>query len=306
MILDNHKKYKQFNLFSALFILTAANLIGQQIVGLSSGYDVFPYSRLVDMPAGSEKMEIQTSSHRFGAAFPLMFGNGKYLVMNQFNYRRVSFQYKNQPELLSTIGSDLDRAISVNYTMFMLDSLSEKWTMVFALTPGLASDFKADNRTNDDFTLQVIFGFMKNYGKNLQVGYGLAYMRDFGRPLPLPFIYFEWNNGDRLSAQGLVPTDVTVSWKMNPMIDLMLAFKIVGDRHHGDPDIFGVKNPQLEYSEGTLSPSVNIHLKQWLHLNLESGYAAYRNMEFLDSDESASSYDLEKTVYFRMGIVLGI
>ena len=280
--------------------------LAQQVVGLSVGYNVFPYVKLADPVSGAEDMEIQTQVKTVGAAFPLMFQDGKIMVLNQLSYRKVEFQYKKLGAA-ADMADNLDRAISINYTAFMLDSLSEKWTMVVVLVPGLASDFKADKITGDDFTLQAIFGYIRKYSENFQLGAGLAYMRDFGRPIPLPFIYFDWNNGDKLSASGLVPMDMTAVYKLNSKIDLMLAFKVFGDRHHGDPDIFTpTKNPQLEYSEGTLSPSVNIHLKQWLHINIEAGYAAYRNLEFLDGDKTEASYDLEKTAYYRINLVMGM
>ncbi len=297
----NIRKYVTIILFTGLITTGLA----QQVVGLSVGYNEFPFVRLADPVSGAEDMEIQTQVKTVGAAFPLMFQDGKIMILNQLSYRNVAFQYKNLGSE-ADIAYNLDRAISINYTAFMLDSLSEKWTMVAVLIPGLASDFKADKLTGDDFTLQAIFGYIRKYSKQFQLGLGLAYMRDFGRPLPMPFIYFDWNNGAKLSASGLVPMDMTAVYKLHPMIDLMLAFRVFGDRHHGDPDIFSVDNPQLEYSEGTLSPSVNIHVKQWLHIGFEAGYAAYRNLRFLDGDEEAGSYDLEKTAYYRVNLVLGI
>ena len=91
------------------------------------------------------------------------------------------------------------------------------------------------------------------------------------------------------------------------MIDLGFAFKVRGDRYHGDPDLFKLtKNPQMEYSEGTLSPFVKLHFTQWLHLHIEGGFAAYRNFEFLDGDKKAESYDLKQTGYLRAGLVLGM
>lgn len=291
-----------------LFVIGINNTtFAQQVIGLSIGYDIFPSVKLADQVPGNEDFEIRTEIKSVGAAFPLMFQDGKILILNQLSYRHVAFHYKNLEPDMANIANDLDRAISVNYTAFMLDSLSEKWILIAALTPGLASDFKADKITSDDLTLQAIFGFIRTYSKQLKLGFGLAYMRDFERPIPLPFIYFDWNNGDKLSASGIAPVDMTLSYKMNTKIDFMLGFKVYGDRHHGDPDIFtDVENPKLEYSEGTLSPRINFHLQQWLHISLEAGYAAYRNLEFLDGDKSAGSYDLERTGYSRINLVLGM
>ena len=64
---------------------------------------------------------------------------------------------------------------------------------------------------------------------------------------------------------------------------------------HGDPDKFGVDNPLMKYSEGTISPSVQIHFLNWFHLNIEGGFAFYRNYEFFDGDEKAQSLDLKQT-----------
>jgi hypothetical protein len=61
----------------------------------------------------------------------------------------------------------------------------------------------------------------------------------------------------------------------------------------------------MEYSEGTISPTVRIHFLEWLHLNFEDGFAFYRNFEFLEGDESKSSNDLERTGYLRTGLVFG-
>ena len=303
-----HKAATGLRCLTMITIITGivTTALAQQVVGLSVGYDVFPYVKLAEPVSGVEDMEIQTQVKTVGAAFPLMLKDGKIIILNKLSYRKVGFHYKN----LGTeadIANNLDRAISINYTAFMLDSLSEKWTFIAALTPGLASDFKADKITNDDFTLQAIFGLIRTYSKQFKLGFGLAYARDFGRPIPLPFIYFDWNNGDKLSASGIAPVDMSLTYKMNPKVDFMVAFKVFGDRHHGDPDKFiPTKNPQLEYSEGTLSPSINIHLKQWLHIGFEAGYAAYRNLRFLDGDKTEASYDLEKTAYYRINLVMGM
>jgi hypothetical protein len=289
-------------LFVFLLIIPGTSGFAQQVFGASVEYGLFPYVNLADPDSDTEGLEIQTDIKSVGLAFPLALQGGKIVIFNQLNYRRADFSFKNLPE-----GStELEQAQSVNYTFFMIDSLSEKWSLVAVLTPGLASDFEADEITSNDFTLQAIFGFIRKYSPNFQLGFGLAYMRDFGRPIPLPFIYFDWKNGDRLSATGLVPTDMSLTYKFNPKIDLLLAMRFMGDRHHGNPDKYSAKNPQLEYSEGTISPALQVHFTKWLHVKIEAGYAFYRNFEFLDGDKTAESYDLEPTFYYRANLVFGM
>jgi hypothetical protein len=62
----------------------------------------------------------------------------------------------------------------------------------------------------------------------------------------------------------------------------------------------------MEYSEGTISPIAYLHILEWLHLNMEGGFAFYRNFEFLDGDDEKASYDLEQTGYLRAALVLGM
>lgn len=278
-----------------------SNVVAQQVIGLSVGYEYFPSAELVDPIEGAEDFEIQTSSRNIGASFPLSFANGKILLLNQIGYKRVDFCYRNFPEG----GTQIEQAQSIKYTFFMLDSLSQKWSLVAVLTPGLASDFEG-KVTSDDFTFEGVFGFIRKFSKNFSLGAGAAYIRDFGKPLPLPFIYFDWSNGSNLSATGIVPNNIDLLYKLNPQIDLGLSLKIGGNRYHGDPDRFDVNNPQMEYSEGTVSPMAQLYILEWLHLNVEGGFAFYRNFEFLDGDDVKESYDLEQTGYLRAGLVLGM
>jgi len=74
------------------------HVLSQQIIGLSYGYEVFPHVKLVDPLVQSPDFEIQASSWSVGAAFPLVFGQGKTIVMNQFNYKRTDLNYHNLPE----------------------------------------------------------------------------------------------------------------------------------------------------------------------------------------------------------------
>lgn len=90
------------------------------------------------------------------------------------------------------------------------------------------------------------------------------------------------------------------------MIDLGLLVQIDDSGYHGDPDKFGVDDPQLAYIIGTIGPTVQIHLTKWLHVYVEGGYTFIRNIEFRDGDDVEQSLETEQTVYLRTGILLGM
>jgi len=273
----------------------------QDVIGFSVGYESFPATKLSG-PNAPETLEMGSSSFQFGAAFPMSFKDGKILLMNSLKYKKVNLTYKNDADTLNSP----ERVSSIEYTAFMIDSLSQKWSLVVALTPGIASDFEGDI-SSDDFTMQAIFGFMRTYSEKFKLGIGLAYTREFGPSIPMPFVYVDWLINEKLKLNGIVPINLDLAYTVNERIDLGLAFTVSGNRYHGDPDIYNAENPQMEYSEGTLSPKMSIHIvPQWMHLNLEGGYAFYRNYDFLDGDKSAGSYELDPVTYFRISFVLGM
>ena len=280
---------------------TSHRLYAQQVIGVSLGYEYFPYVGLTEPVPGAEGVDVQARAWRAGAAFPLMFAGGKIIVLNQLNYKRVGFYYKNYPENEDQI----DQLQSVDYTFFLIDSLSTKWKMAALLIPGLASDFEG-KLSGDDFMFQAAFGFIRQMKKDFQLGFGVAYFREFGPPLIMPFLYFDWKINPRWSVYGLVPQSLDITCQINPMLDLGCSLKIDGNRYHGNPDKYPEANPQIDYSEGTLSPNVHIHLSKWVHLYAEGGYAFYRNFRFLDGSEEILSLDLKHNAYVRTGFVLGM
>jgi hypothetical protein len=300
-IINSYNKIKYIIHSILTIVIIASVCYTQEVIGFSVGYESFPLTTLSE-PIDPSDFKIGTSSFQFGAAFPMSFKSGKILLMNNLNYKKVTFNTENEP----STGINIKNAYSIEYSAFMIDSLSQKWSMVLSIAPGLASDFEGDI-SSDDLTLQVIFGYIKTYSEKLKMGYGLAYMRDFGTPIALPFIYVDWMINEKLKLNGIIPTGLDLAYTYNEKIDMGLSFSITGNRYHGDPDIHGVENPQMEYSEGTLSPRISYHiLPQLLHLNLEGGYAFYRNFEFLDGDQTIDSYDLDPVAYFRMSLVLGM
>lgn len=275
-------------------LLTTA--FAQGFIGVSYGYEMFPYARLQTPIPGGRDFEIKTTSWNVGVSFPWEFADGKILMLSNLSYKRVRFTYRNIPPFTNV--ENLTQAQSIQLSAFIIDSLSERWSLIVAMIPGVASDFER-KVSMDDFTLQAVLGFIRKYGTTFQLGLGLAYTRDFGRPIPLPFLYIDWKITPNLVLNGLLPASMALRYDLHPMVDLGLAMKVRGDRYHGDPKKYGVNNPQMEYSEATLSPSARIHFAQWLHLNIEGGFAFYRKYEFLDGDITASSIDLEQTGYLR-------
>ena len=290
--------------FVVLLLTIGISTSAQEAIGISVGYEYIPHVNFADPEPGLEDVEIQLNTWSIGAAFPLSFGEGSTLLLNSVNYQRLGFNYKGWQGWMDP---KVTHAHSISYSAFLLQTLTERWKLVISVAPGIASDLEGELSTYD-FTLSAIVGAMRAFGEkgNFTLGAGLAYTWDFGDPIPMPFLYVDWNIGSKLNINGILPTNLAITYKLFSFIDVGLLASIGGNRYHGDPDKFGVDNPQMKYSLATVGPKVQIHFSKWLHLNLESGYTIFRNFSFWDGPTEASNFDMENTFYFRASTVIGM
>jgi hypothetical protein len=296
---------------TAFFLVCVVLLAGigisasaQEAIGVSVGYEYIPHVNFADPEPGFEAVEIQLNTWSIGAAFPLSFGEGSTLLLNSVNYQRLGFNYKGWQ---SWMGERPIQAHSISYSAFLLQTLTERWTLVISMVPGIASELDGELSTYD-FTLSAIVGAMRAFGEknNFTLGAGLAYTWDFGDPIPLPFLYVDWNISSKLNISGILPANLAITYMLFSFIDVGLLASIGGNRYHGDPDKFGVDNPQMKYSLATVGPKVQIHFTKWLHLNLEGGYTIFRNFSFWDGPTEVSNFDMENTFYLRASTVIGM
>ena len=303
----NIGKYFLYLILCFVFSGVGGLVYAQEAIGISVGYEFIPYTKFADPDPtipGMEDVKLQLNTIHIGVAFPLSFAEGKTLLRNQISYSRIGFNWENYA---SAMGPRIDQAHSIQYTAFLLQTLTERWTLVMVVTPGLASDFEGKIST-DDITFDGVIGAMRAFGekKNFTLGSGLAYTRDFGTPIPFPFIYIDWDITSKLNANGLLPQYLDITYKLHPVIDIGILASVNGNRYHGDPDKFIADNPQMKYSLGTVGPKAQVHITKWLHINVEGGYTLLRNFEFWDGPDKVSSYDMERTYYLRASTVIGM
>jgi len=286
-----------------LFGITNA-IYAQPGPSFSVSYDFFPYQNFDDPDmALLDEVEVQVTALNLAASYPFVFSLGRTVLVNEISYQLREIDYKNWNFELGK-EPNIKRLHAVKYTLTLRHVLSQKWYMLALTTPGLASDFEADV-SSDDFTFEAAVVFVRQFSERWALGFGAAYSNQFGEPLPLPVLAFEWNNGSNLRANGIVPVNLEFWYLPNPKLELGLVVRGDGNRYHGDPDIYGVDNPQARYSALTLGPSARIHLSKALHLNVEGGFIPFHRFEFYDGDEKDSNYSLKPGGYLRAGIQIG-
>lgn len=294
-------------LFLAVAICTL--IVGTYMVALaqpgpsvSVSFDILPYQDfdepiILDDSTSIDHAQVQLSKSRATFSFPIVFSEGRTVLMNEFSYQLIEFTYRD-------LENPLERLHSGSYTLMLQHGLSQKWSLWALATPSLASDLEAEVSEND-FSFQAAVIFIRHYSERFSLGLGAAYSTQFGSAVPLPVLAFDWNNGKNLMAKAILPVSLEFWYRPGQRVDLGLLVSGDGDNYRGDPDIYEVADPELRYTMLTLGPAAKINLARKLHLNLEAGLIGLHRFEFYDGDEEEASFDLKPSQYVRVGLQYG-
>jgi len=294
---------KSINTFIGLlfFVILIKYVNAQLGPSFSASYDLFPYSNLAKPEKGTleEDLKIRIANLKLKTSYPQALSQETFL-MHEISYDRFDMDYQKWQG-----GSKIEHGEAIKYNLMIMHTLSEKWSLLAFLTPGLASDFKASLST-DDFTIETAIVFIRKYSESFSVGYGLAYSRQFGEPFPIPILALEWNNGANLKASAILPASFELWYMMHKRVDLGLVLTGDGNEYHGDPRIFGGTEPKMKYSVVNIGPSVKLRLTDWLNMNLDAGYTLFRLFEFTNENpDTKEEYNLDNNAFVRLGFQIG-
>ena len=288
-----------------IVLCTVSGLFGQLKPSFTASYDLFPSMKFADPDttgggAFLRDGEIRVATLNLRASYPLMFSQGRTIIINELAFQRFDLDYKNWPRDVTRI----EHMYAIEYNFMLLHTLSDKWTLLAMLTPGLASDFEAD-LSFDDFTYQTVLVFIRKYSSNWSIGYGAAYTNTFGQPFPVPILAIEWNNGSNMKFSSILPVSSEFWYMPNPRLELGMSLKVLGNQYHGDPATHGVPVPYLRYSVGTFGPSVKFHLTKGLSLGIDSGITFLRRFQFYDKKDKVADYNMKNSGFVRINLQIG-
>ena len=301
--LFEHLALLRIGIFLIFFPSTVA-VHAQPFPSFSASYDVFPYQNFKDPKIKGEpgidlkESQIQSNAITLSAAYPRVFSKGRTFLVSEIYYQRREFGYKS----FTGGNPPLHDIHTVNFTLGLQHSISPKWTILTNVTPGLASDFESDV-SSDDFYFETVLIFIRQFGERFSFGFGAAYSTQFGEPIPMPVLAFDWNNGKKLSWSTILPVNSEFWYQSSDKFGLGLVLGSDGNNYHGDPVLFGVANTQLRYSVMTFGPSARYHLSSWLQLTMDTGFIGFHRFEFYDSDFEEGSFNMKPSIFFRFGLI---
>ncbi|MDH3891416.1 MAG: DUF6268 family outer membrane beta-barrel protein [candidate division Zixibacteria bacterium] len=282
-----------------------ATLKAQAKPTLTITSDILPYQSFKDEVrsiVGSDTTSLddpQMRLHKFRATltYPQVFAEGRTVLIHELSYQVIDFEFNR-------LTADFTQAHAAGYTLMLQRRLSQKWSLWALATPSMASDLKA-GLSEDDFHFQTAAIAIRHFSDRFSLGIGAAYSTQFGNAAPMPLLAFDWNNGKNLQAKAILPVSVEFWYRHSQRLDLGLMTSGDGNNFHGDPEIYGVANPNMRYTMLTLGPAARIKLTPWVQLHLEAGLVGLHRFEFFDSDHEEASYDLKPKQYARVGLKFG-
>lgn len=286
----------------ALTIFGSSLTFAQGGPALNVSYDILPNQDFKDpifLENGSEVKDpqVKLSKLRAELTYPIVFSQGRTILINDFVYQLIEFEYKNMEY-------PLKRLHSGSYTLMLQHRLSRGWSVWALGTPSIASDLGAEV-SRDDFNLQTAAIIIHHFSERISIGFGAAYSTQFGNAIPLPVLAFDWNNGRNMMVHGIIPASFEFWYRPNPRFDLGLVVSGDGNNFHGDPAVYQVTNPELRYTMLTVGPAVKVNLSKLMRLKAEAGLIGLHRFEFYNGDDESDSFDLEPGKYLRLGLEIG-
>ena len=293
---------------AAVAVLMGATLAAKAQSGpsLSVTYDLLPYQDfddpVIDSIDGTDTTffdhpQAQLGKLRASLSFPIVLSKDRTILVNDFSYQLIEFEFRN-------FTHPLKRLHSGSYTLMLQHRLSQKWSVWALGTPSIASDLKAEV-SEDDFNFQAAAVFIRHFSDRFSLGVGAAYTTQFGSGEVLPIVALDWNNGKNLMAKAILPASLEFWYRPGPAADLGLLLSGDGNNFRGDPEIYGVADPQLRYTMLTFGPAARIKLAKSVRLHMEGGIIGLHKFDFFDGDREEASHELKPSEYVRVGLMYG-
>ncbi len=266
---------------------------------VSAGITFFPYQTLERAGTGERIGEVRVTTQQASSSYPIVASEGRTRLDLSIAYQRLQFDYRD-------MAHPLDSAHAVTATVFLRQMLTDAWGLMLVAAPGYADDFKGP-ASLDALTLTFVAAGSYRFGDRLEVGLGVAVQNVFGEALPMPVASVEWTITDRLWFKSILPISAELTWLPLEAIGLRCALLVNGGNYHGAEGIYGVINPQMNYSAAVADLGVRLFILPSLDLTIHGGHTLFRRFEFSQSRRPVpgGNYELANGVVYGIDVGVG-
>ena len=158
----------------------------------------------------------------------------------------------------------------------------------------------------DAGTSTLVAGGTYRFGDDLEVGLGMGVQDAIGEPLPMPVASIDWKIGDRVRLESILPINAQLTWLPIDALGLRASLVAGGGNYHGAERVYGVNNPQLNYSAVAAELGARWFVLPFLHVTVHGGYTLYRRFEFSQGRDPVPGGEFELTNGMIFGVDLGV
>lgn len=265
----------------------------------SVGFSLFPYQTLKRVGTGERIGEVRVTTQQVNVSYPIVANAGRTRLELFVGYQRLQFDYRDLTHPLESVQA-------INATAFLTQRLTDAWGLILVAAPGYADDFEG-KASLDAVTSTLVAAATYRFSDNLEAGFGTAIQNIFGEPLPLPVVSLDWTITDRLWLKSILPVNTELTWLPIDALGLRTSLQVSGNNYHGAERIYGVNNPQLNYSAVAADLGARWFVLPFLHVTVHGGYTLYRRFEFSEGRDPApgGEYELSNGVVFGADLGIG-
>jgi len=234
--------------------------------------------------------------------FPILLNDLRTIFVNSFGYERVEYDFDAWDFQAGRSGS---REVfhSISYTLVYIQRIGERWTLLSFVSTGLSSDF-GSRVSIDDFGMTIQASAQAEITDTFQLGGGLLY--PIGAPFPYPVVLVDWDITERLAFVGYLPVYASLDLEAADFLDVGFTAEADFRSYHGDPDKYGVDNPQFSIITAKAGPYARASIGEWVHLKIEWGYYFLRLFSFLDGSDERESKAADGAITFKTSLTVGL
>ena len=139
-------------------------------------------------------------------------------------------------------------------------------------------------------------------GEKIQLIYGLGYVYDFGRGLPLPFVGVDWRCSPKVRLDVLLPLLARLTWRTSDVLALTFGTHVAGDiyRYQGTDGTTGAAQVrQLRIARLRAGLGARYAVAARVRLELELGLEGTQIQDDVTTRRAGGGYLLGSLVWGR-------
>ncbi len=270
-----------------------------QLAGL--GYARYAKTSIVDSPT---EQEVEFQEYSFFAKLPLRFKNPKTVLMTTLRYGLVQPTAHNSPLFVEAQTRKNLHSITMSPTL--VQSIGEKWKLIAAVTPTLASDF-GEKLSGDDLLFQGFLLASVQCNAEWSLGGGLIYTTQLGEPRFLPAVQLRYVKSRHFFSM-LLPSNINYLYQLDQKEKLRLGLRLATNggnynvNNQGYTAVIPNSINKILFSRLQMGALVHCQLTKTILLEAFGGISAARKFKLEGEAKQLVRYNSGNGGFFSLGI----